>query len=260
MRIGNKEGLYNKIVYEVRYQHGMVYLDRCGTIANRIMMTYPDWVVQEAPNPQNAPMLHALSGIRFNFSALKYDFSLDQPVDQVLTKTDVEAFIDQAARLAAIVHEELELTSFIREGFRIWYIFDMNSEEEANRWIRDLGVFDVNQSVSDAFHGTIEAVGHTVIVNTNERKYRISVNTAERLERLDVPNLSVLPRSLPRKQREALLEQMRAKKRLRLNPQHAVAIDVDAYIEEPIEIVPEDFLDQSFETIDASLPRALKGG
>jgi hypothetical protein len=257
MRIRDKNAFCNKLVYEVRYQHGMTYLDRCGTIANRITMTYPEWVLQDSPNPQNAPMIHPLSGMHLNFNALKYDFSLDQSVDKPLERNDIDDFIDQVECLSTIIHEELELRSFVREGFRIWYVLGMESEEEANQWITNLGIFSVNRSVPTAFEGTIESAGHFVIIATNERKYRISINPAERLERLDVGNLSVLPRSLSRKQREALLGQMKAKRRLRLNPQHIVALDVDAYVEEPIEIVPRDFLTRSVEVIETALPKAF---
>jgi len=259
MRVAGKEGLYHKLVFEVRYQHGMVYLDRCGTTANRIMRTYPEWVLQDgSANPQNAPLIHTSTGIQFNFGALKYDFSMDQPTNQAVLQSDIDTFVDQVAALSAIVHEELELSSFIREGFRVWYIFDMASEDEANQWIRNLRPFNIESSLADAFGGTLEAVGYTSIINTSERKYRISVNTVERLERLDVGNLSILPRSLPRKQREALLEQMRAKKRLRLNPHYAAAIDVDAYIDEPIDVVPQDFITQSLSVIEEKLPSAIQ--
>jgi hypothetical protein len=258
MKIRDKDALCNKLVYEVRYQHGMTYLDRCGTIANRIMMTYPEWVLQDSPNPQNAPMIHPLTGMQFNFNPLKYDSSLDQSVDKALGRDDIETFIDQVEGLSTVVHEELELKTFIREGFRIWYILDMESEHQANQWITNLGVFRVSPVVPTAFEGEIEAAGHFVIVTTNERKYRISINPAERLERLDVGNLTVLPRSLSKRQRQVLIEKMKAKRQLRLNPQHAVAIDVDAYVEEPIEVVPRDFMTRSVEVIETALPKAFR--
>ena len=167
-------------------------------------------------------------------------------------------FIDQVECLSSIVHEELELSKFVREGFRVWYFLDMQSEKDANQWITNLGVFNVSPLVPAAFKGVIETTSHVVVIATDERKYRIAVNNAERLERLNVGNLNILPRSLPRKQRETLLEQLKAKRRLAQNPQHVVALDVDAYIDEPIEVVPHDFLSQSIDAIEAGLPKAFK--
>jgi hypothetical protein len=37
-------------------------------------------------------------------------------------------------------------------------------------------------------------------------------------------------------------------------------IDVDAYIEDPIEIAPTDFITESLKTIERALPIALSGG
>jgi len=221
-------------------------------------MTYPEWVLQDSPNPQNAPLVHPLTGMHFNFNALKYDFSLDQSIDKPLGSDDIDGFIDQVECLSTIVHEELELKTFVREGFRIWYILDMESEEHTNQWITSLGIFRVSPSVPTAFEGTIEAAGHFVIVTTNERKYRISINPGERLEKLEVGDLTLLPRSLSKKQREVLLEQLKAKRRLRLNPQHAVVVDIDAYVEEPIEVAPRDFLTRSVEVIETGLPKAFR--
>jgi hypothetical protein len=202
-------------------------------------------------------MVHPLTGMHFNFNAIKYDFSLDQSINKPLVRADIESFIDQVDCLSSIVHEELELSSFVREGFRVWYVLDMESEADANRWITNLGVFEIDQSVPAAFEGQIESAGHVVIVGTTERKYRIEINTAERLERLDVGNLNILPRSLPRKQREALLEQMKGKSRLRQNPQHVVAIDVDAYVDDPVEVAPRDFVSRSIAAVETGLPRAF---
>lgn len=237
----------------------MTYLDRCGTTVNRIMRTYPEWVIQDSPNPQNAPMVHPLTGMLFNFNPIKYDFSLDQSVDQPLSRADIEAFIDQVECLSSIVHEELELTTFVREGFRIWYVLEMKSEEDANQWITSSGVFNVSPAVPAAFKGTTETAGYVLVIVTDERKYRVAVNTAERLERLNVGNLNILPRSLSKRQRETLLDQMKAKSRLRQNPQHVVSLDVDAYVDEPIEVVPHDFLSRSIDAIESGLPKAFEG-
>jgi hypothetical protein len=101
-----------------------------------------------------------------------------------------------------------------------------------------------------------------MVIDGEERKFRISVNAVERTEKLDVGSefLRQLPRNLPKKQREHLLAQLQAKRRLLLNPQSAVMIDVDAYIEDPIEIAPTDFITESLKTIERALPIALSGG
>ena len=90
MDITGKTAIYHKLVFEVRYDHGFVYLDRCGTTADRIMSTYPEWILRgESVNPQNAPLVNLETGTRFNFGPHKYDFSLDQPINSEALLTSV---------------------------------------------------------------------------------------------------------------------------------------------------------------------------
>src|SRR2546428_5334668 len=122
MKVAGKRAIYHKLVFEVRYEHGMVYLDRCGTTANRIMATYPDWMIkEEAINPQSAPLINLATGTHFNFGTQKYDFSLDQPInkDAELTSDDISQFISQVESVSQIVHEEFELKNFVRKGIRV---------------------------------------------------------------------------------------------------------------------------------------------
>ena len=265
MRILGRDAVYHKAVFEVRYEHGMVYLDRCGTTANRIMATYPEWLVRDdVVSPQGAPLINVVTGAQFSFGTQKYDFSLNQPVGKgaALTKADLATFSSQVDGVARIVHEELGLHRFLRLGFRIWFMFATDSEHESNKWIRDLGVCSVTPEVSRAFGGELESEGYVLVVNGDDRRFRIAINAVERLEVLDlgVEALTALPRRLPKKQREALLEQLKAKQRVLSNPETAVMIDVDAYVEEPIEVDPADFITQSLSTIEEKLPKALCGG
>jgi hypothetical protein len=265
MNILGEQALYHKLVYEVRYEQGFVYLDRCGTTANRIAQNYPEWIINsQSINPQQAPLVHALTGIQFSFGPIKYDFSLDQRIssDAPISKEDVNDFIREVESVSEIVNEELELSKFTREGFRVWYVFPTTSERDSRDWICKFRGVSIQKEVTVAFGGALESLGYTMVIDGEERKFRISVNAVERTEKLDVGSefLRQLPRNLPKKQREHLLAQLQAKRRLLLNPQSAVMIDVDAYIEDPIEIAPTDFITESLKTIERALPIALSGG
>lgn len=265
LQILGKPALYHKFIYEVRYEHGLVYLDRCGTTANRIIESDPEWVVREdAVSPQGAPLVHAGSGIQFNFGTQKYDFSLNQPIgkETTLTRADIDLFITKVHAVSAIVHHELELKAFLREGFRVWYLFATESDEDSEKWIASLGAFQVSPSVTAAFAGHLSSETHVVVITARDRKFRAAVTAVERLEILDLGTdaLKTLPRSLPKGQREALLTHLRAKLRVVSNPQFAVMVDVDAFVENPIEIEPADFIRQSLEEIETALPKAFPGG
>ncbi len=264
MRIADKDATVHKVVFEVRYSYGFVYLDRCGSIMNRIMKAYPQWVPrEEAVNPQNAQFIDIESGTHFNFGPVKYDFSLDQPISQevALTSEDLDRFIEKVDLISRVVHEELELKHFVREGFRIWYLFSVSSENEAQTWISDLSGFSIAQSVASAFDGALESQGHVAIVRAQDRKFRIAMNVVERIGHLDLGSeiLRTQPRNLPKGQREAILRQLKTKRRVLANPGVAVMIDVDAFLDEPIDVVPSDFISQSLKMIERQLPIALTG-
>ncbi len=265
VRIAQTDAIIHKVVFEVRYARGFVYLDRCGSITDRIMTTYPQWVVKgEGVNPQNAPLVNVESGTHFSFGPLKYDFSLDQPIskDVALTKMDLDRFVEEVASISRVVHEELELKYFIREGFRIWYLFGVSSESEAEKWISNLGTFSIAQSVAGAFDGELESQAHVAFIKGSDRKFRIAVNVVERIGQLDLGSeiLKTQPRTLPKGQREALLKQLEAKRRVLANPGMAVMVDVDAFLDDPIDVDPADFIGQSLEMIERRLPVALAGG
>lgn len=260
MNLRGIKALYHKVVFEVRYDHGLTYLDRCGTTANRIMAAFPEWVLtDEGPNPQNAPLVSLSSGAQFNFGPLKYDFSLEQPTNSEtgLTKDHLEAFTDQVDLVGRIVQAELELKSFSREGFRVWYVFGATSEKHANQLLSGIQAFHLDPIVTEAFSGELESQGYVAVIAGKDRKFRIAANVVERLEQLNVgpQSLKTLPRRLPKGQREALLEQLKAQKRVMANPQFAVMIDVDCYLDNPIEIAPTDFIDKSLEILEGALPK-----
>ncbi len=265
MIILGQKAVYHKLVYEVRYNQGFVYLDRCGTTSNRIVQNFPEWLLSaQNVNPQQAPLTHAIMGIKFNFGPLKYDFSLDQRIntDAPIGKQDVDDFVREVESVSTIVHEELELKQFTREGFRVWYIFPTKSDEHSRDWICKLRGFSFQSQLIEAFSGVLESLGFTLVIKSDDRKFRISVNAVERTEQLDLGSetLRVLPRSLPKKQRDHLLDQLKIKHRLLVNPECGVMIDVDAYVEDPIEIAPADFITESLNRIEQSLPAALAGG
>lgn len=244
MNLRGIKGLCHKLVFEVRYEHGLIYLDRCGSTANRVMDTFPEWVLADegGVNPQNAPLVNLSNGSQFNFGSLKYDFSLEQPINDEagLTKDDIDLFVSQVDLVGRIVTEELDLKKFLREGFRVWYVFGANSEDHANQLLSGIKAFQTDPILAESFSGQLESEGHVAVIAAEDRKFRIAANVVERLEQLNMgtQSLKVLPRKLPKKQREAFLQHLKEKRRVIANPQHAVMIDVDCYLDNPIEIAP----------------------
>ena len=235
--LGTNNATLHKLVCQVRYRRGFIYLDRCGRTVNRIMAEAPAWILKgSSPNPQNAPLVNVETGTQFNFGSMSYDLGLERPKESELTENDVETFADEAAYLATVVHEELGLMEFTRLGFRAWFLVATKSKDESEQWIRDHSGIAMPEAWPTAFdEGEVKAQGHAIVIQTADRYFRIAVNGVERTLALDIGEsiLNVSPRSLPKGQKEALIKKAQARKRLKANPDHAVMVDIDAYLEEP---------------------------
>jgi len=259
--IKTRDPLLQKVVFEVRYRHGFVYLDNCGRTINKIMSESPEWILQSgAVSPQNAPLASLSNSALFNFSSLKYDLSIERPPDKdPLSSEDVDALADQAEFLHAIVSDSLGLEEFTRIGFRAWYVFACSSREDAEQWLRDLGCYRVEPKLVSAFGSDIDSSSMSVVILGHDRKFRIALNGVEIQAQIDFGQgiLSVSARSLSEDQKSFLIEQQRVKRRLRQSPEFAAMIDIDAFHEDPVTIEPKDFITSSFGQFLPSLLKAV---
>jgi hypothetical protein len=263
MIIKGHQSICHKVVYEVRYKYGYTYLDRCGSTVNEIMRSNPEWIISESgPSPQNAPLVSLRNGTKFNFSTKKYDFGLEQPVgaDKELERTDMEEFIGQVDFVSSIVNERLGLKDFDRVGFRIWYLFPSKKKEDSETWISQLlKEMPIDNSIAKAFNGTIEVKNYVIIIASQDRKFRISINGVESDVQADLGDsiLGIRASTLSKNQDDFLRKQLRAKKRIRMNPQFAVMIDVDSFLEMPKDVDAKDYISTSVKQIEAQLPKAF---
>lgn len=263
MIIKGRQSICHKIVYEVQYKYGFTYLDRCGITINEIMRSAPEWILSENnPNPQNAPLVSLRNGTKFNFSALKYDFALEQTLgaDKDLGKKDINEFIEQVDFISSIVNGKLDLHDFSRVGFRVWYLFASETKEDSEKWISELlKPIPVDSSVAKAFEGTIEAKNYVMVIALTDRKFRISINGVERHVQVDIGDsiLDIRASKLSRNQDKFLRDQLKAKRRIAKNPPFAAMIDIDSFIEMPTDVDAADFITESLDKIEKQLPNAF---
>lgn len=251
-KIAGKDPIVHKLVFELKYNYGFSYLDRCGRTVNSIMRERPDWILANpSPNPQNAPLVNTRNNCRFNFSALKLDFLVEQPLGKpALTSDDVTDFVEQVEDITAVVIESLALKEFTRMGFRVWYLFECKDTQDTEEWLESLGCYSVPPELSKSFGGTLQGTGFSALIQSEDRQFRISFNGAERSMPLNLGSqiLNVPPHALHKDQKKHLLEQIKEKKRLAHNPRFAAMIDIDAYLEMPELIQPAEFVKSSYES------------
>jgi hypothetical protein len=263
--IKGKAPILQKLAYELRYRQGYTYLDKCGRIVNLIQRDHPEWVLQaDQVSPQNAPLVSLRNASVFTFSSVNLALGLEKPLGQgPLSPEDVDRFIDQADALTALVIDQLGVgqEQLTRIGFRIWYAFGCRDREDSEAWLRELGCYDVNERLPAAFKGALDALSVSVVIKGEDRYFRIVFNGAERQVQLDLGEaiLTVKPRDLREGQKKFLTDQLKAKSRVRQNPEWIAIVDIDCYQEDPQVLEVRDFLVSSWEQGLARLRQAVEG-
>jgi hypothetical protein len=256
MFIKGKPSILQKLVFELRYRSGFTYLDKCGRTLNAIMRFQPEWVPSNQPNPESTNLVSINSGCRFSFSYSSLIFSLEKPIGgDSLAQNEVRGFIEQVEFVSQIVIDQLGLDDFSRIGFRVWYLFNCRSKEEAEQWLQDLGFYSITEQTNEAFPGTLEATNFTAIIVGADRKFRIALNGVENQAQMDIGQeiLNVRASSLSKDQKKVLQQQEKVKHRMLVNPSYAAMIDVDAFQEEPLSVDPKDFITTSLTQIKSGL-------
>ena len=118
MFINGKSSILQKLIFEVRYDYGYAYLDKCGRVINTIMSALPEWNVTGI-NLNGASLVNVRDDSALAFSSKNFNFVLEQgPGDDSLTAAHLTNFAEQAETISPIIIEQLGLKDFTRIGFR----------------------------------------------------------------------------------------------------------------------------------------------
>jgi hypothetical protein len=239
-----KEPILRHMTCEVRYE-GYLYLDHCGRLLKKLVGDGSEWIVAPNPTVQGTTAFNIVAGTSLGFNLQSARVTLERTSgDEKIEAEEAEAFIEQAGDTLETVVDELEVTELTRVGYREQYHFPVESKEEAEKWIGELGLFSVSPNLLQAFQATQETLGVVLVVRGQECSYRIAVNGIERPAQIPVGDSSVVVRetATPKKQRKALLEAMKKQRQRQINSAFAVVLDIDAFLLEPAECDLADFV------------------
>jgi hypothetical protein len=260
MQLNGKNSILQRLIFEVRYEYGYAYLDKCGRIINTIMREFPEWCVRTA-NVEGTSLFNVRNDSLFAFSSRKFDFTLEQDMGgPPLSMENLADFAEQSEVISAILIEQFGLKDFTRMGFRSFHGFACSSSNEANSWINGLGFYSVSHKLEEAVGGEAEASSFTVIIPGEKWKYRIEVVAVEQQLRfgIDQEVLKVPSHVLYKDQKQHLLRQMAIRKKLQANPEFSAVIDSDLFQEFPMVINPRDFIIFGYDDLTRKLKLAAK--
>ncbi len=224
----------HRYILELRYEFGQVYWDRAGRIAKQILSETSDWDF-DTIDINRCQLAIRDKNLVFNFGHAKLDLVQTQSAD-VDTLLPVDEFGTTAESLAAPVAKHLELDFYTRIGFRAWHLYPSASREESHSLVRNLRLFSLDRESLESL-GVPSEVSHRLVVDRGRHMLRIAISPFE--QHVDLPPsvsraVRVKPHKQPSDQRkQALIDKLKAERRISHFPRFGLLLDVDAYIEDP---------------------------
>lgn len=250
----------HRYVYELRYEFGQIYWDRAGRVAKQILNDFDEWDFQSIDN-QTCFLAHREQNVAFHFGPEKLDLVQTQNAD-VETLMPVGEFSRLAESATRIVIETLDLQYFSRIGYRVWHLYPTEDRNHSESLIRSLGIFS-DQGEWAKLIPDAKELSYRLVTERSTHSLRIAVSSFEQQIRLS-PSILRTARTeasrLPKDQREARVDRIRAKKKIDSYPLFGVLLDLDAYLEEPPipgDLSVSDFIGRAFDDFQEIKPAAL---
>jgi len=166
-----------KVVFEVRYVRGYMYLDNSGKILNSILDKYSTFNVI-SPDPVGGTIL--IMGEPDNI-VLK--FTHDRSIVEITYPDGLEFYRELTNEIISLISKQLEITTFTRVGNRFFYVFAIKDIKEANEIFRAAGLFTIPEEKLSKFGKTFKepAVRFVTADEDEEISYIVRVDAISRV-------------------------------------------------------------------------------
>lgn len=177
-----------KVVFEVRYVRGYLYLDNCGKILNSILDKYPTFK-NISPDP--------LGGTSLIMSEhnISIRFLNDRTIVEVDYPDGLKIYREVTNDIISFISKELEITTFTRVGNRFFYVVPIKEIEEANEIFRGAELFTIPDEKLSIFGKTFKepevkfvsndedgGIGYIVRLATISRVFEVPRNKPLKIE------------------------------------------------------------------------------
>lgn len=252
-----KDLILQKIVFEARYKQGYRYLDRCGETMIEAENKIKGWIAGQAV-PTSGYMVNEAENMLFNFSCLKLDLS-----QHYANINDYENFINYSIKFFDLVSRNLGLKNYLRFGLRYWFLYPVDSAETGRKLLHKSHIFSDNKEVEEIFGKKVKDKSAVIVLEEGGKGTRISLALALALKKgMDIKieqsePMSTPPHKLPRGQKEALMNQLKKTKKNREDPDVAILLDIDNYINYPQAEHMNNFIKESAELTEKNVIKVI---
>jgi hypothetical protein len=240
----NMPPLLDNVAFEIRYDSGHLYFDRCGQCLLDIERECPGWTpitvdVQTGKLENPSKSLHAsFNNQQFNFTAEK------------ALKLTTREIAKEISSLWNIIQANLGLDEFVRIGFRFNYLLATESTDEAGRRLQRS---KINLVIPDSLLDDGYIIKHRqliVVLDKDGTEYRVELAAVTRYEGLAPPDLvRTDPRILSKKQKEYRIAKLKQMAEYSANPMFAVNLNVDCVRFNPETLSVEEFILKQTEVV-----------
>lgn len=249
--------LLQKIVFEARYKQGYRFLDRCGETMIEVENKIKGWIAGEAV-PTGGTMVNEAENMFFNFNSSKFDLA-----QHYADISNYKNFIDCSYEFFDITKNNLGLKEYSRFGLRYWFLYPVDSMEKGRDILHKSHIFRENKEIEEIFGKRVKDKSAVIVLEEEEKGIRISLALAlkkgmdTRIEQSEP--MSTLPHKLPIGQKEALIKNLKKIKKKKEDPDIAILLDIDNYINNPQAECLDSFINESIEITERNVTKILEG-
>ena len=223
----------HRVIFEVRYDYGYTYLDRCGITVNDLLRKHAGWTVDQT-NPQSGTLKNEDIGATLAFDPQKLNLNFQQSA-RVDSLPVVEDMARLSADFATTVLENLGIQDVTRVGLRVWQLFGRGSLGAAKERVKELGFVDLGR-IQKTGLDQLDEVSFSVVAERDDLRSRVALSAVEQQIKVDPTTVRTAhsePSKLPKAQRQALMAKLKAQKVVSHYPQYAVLVDIDTLSDYP---------------------------
>ncbi len=237
--------LLDYVAFEIRYDSGHLYFDRCGQCLLDIERECPGWTVI-AIDVQTGRLENPSKSLHANFNNQRFDFTAEKA-----SRLDMREIVKEICGLWNIIQANLGLDEFVRIGLRLNYLLATESTDEAERRLNRSKInLMIPNSLLDDGYG-IKNRQLIVVLDKNDTEYRVELAAVTRYEGLAPSDLvRTDPRLLSKKQKEIRIAKLKQMAEYSANPMFAVNLNVDCASLNPETLSVEEFILKQTQVVD----------
>ncbi len=224
-------GVHHRLIFEIRYDCGELYWDRCGRAARKLAAR-KGWAVQSV-DVNGCHIRNDDQNLVFTYSPTKADLtqSQSQDVSELLAHGEFAAIAEEFSQ---VVVQTLDVDSFSRIGFRRWTLYGTESVDDASSRIERMSFFSPSEALVAL--GALSHLSHSVVIARPKHMVRVAATPFEQQIHLAPSVIAAAKVEAHRhwkEQRKMRIQKLKAQKAIGSYPSEGILIDLDAYIEEP---------------------------